>query len=78
MRDRAEPRLRPCFWYPPPMRDFETPDYEESPHLTWVTLNRSEVMNASDTVIQRQLRDLRTARRLRPCQREQASRVALR
>jgi len=40
------------------MPDFETLAYEESDHVAWVTLNRPEVMNAFNTTMQRELRDL--------------------
>ena len=36
----------------------ETLDYEEADGVAWVTLNRPEVMNAFNTTMQRELRDL--------------------
>jgi enoyl-CoA hydratase/carnithine racemase len=38
--------------------DFETLAYEESEGVAWVTLNRPEVLNSFNTVMQRELRDL--------------------
>src|SRR5277367_6692859 len=40
------------------MPSFETIAYEESGGVAWVTLNRPEVMNAFNTVMQKELRDL--------------------
>jgi enoyl-CoA hydratase/carnithine racemase len=40
------------------MPEFETLLYEESEGVAWVTLNRPDVLNAFDTVMQRELRDL--------------------
>lgn len=40
------------------MPDFETLAYEESEGVAWVTLNRPDVMNAFNTVMQKELRDL--------------------
>jgi enoyl-CoA hydratase/carnithine racemase len=40
------------------MPEFETLDYEESDGVAWVTLDRPEVLNAFNTVMQRELRDL--------------------
>ncbi len=40
------------------MPDFETLAYEESDGVAWVTLNRPDVMNAFNTVMQKELRDL--------------------
>ncbi|HAM01034.1 MAG TPA: enoyl-CoA hydratase [Acidimicrobiaceae bacterium] len=40
------------------MPEFETLLYEEADGVAWVTLNRPEVMNAFNTVMQRELRDL--------------------
>src|SRR5580700_4509998 len=40
------------------MPSFETLTYKESDGVAWVTLNRPEVMNAFNTVMQRELRDL--------------------
>jgi enoyl-CoA hydratase/carnithine racemase len=40
------------------MPDLETLLYEESDGVAWVTLNRPEALNAFDTVMQRELRDL--------------------
>ncbi len=40
------------------MPEFETLGYEESGGVAWVTLNRPEVMNAFNTVMQRELRTL--------------------
>ena len=40
------------------MPDFETLAYEESDGVAWVTLDRPEVMNAFNTVMQKELRDL--------------------
>jgi enoyl-CoA hydratase/carnithine racemase len=40
------------------MAQYETLGYEESDGVAWVTLNRPEVMNAFDTVMQRELRGL--------------------
>jgi enoyl-CoA hydratase/carnithine racemase len=40
------------------MPQFDTLLYEETDHVAWVTLNRPEVMNAFNTVMQRELRDL--------------------
>ncbi|MGH9029699.1 MAG: enoyl-CoA hydratase/isomerase family protein [Acidimicrobiales bacterium] len=40
------------------MPEFETLAYEESDGVAWVTLNRPDVMNAFNTVMQRELRDL--------------------
>jgi enoyl-CoA hydratase/carnithine racemase len=40
------------------MPEFETLGYEEAEGVAWVTLNRPEVMNAFNTVMQRELRDL--------------------
>ena len=40
------------------MPDLETLLYDESDGVAWVTLNRPEALNAFDTVMQRELRDL--------------------
>jgi enoyl-CoA hydratase/carnithine racemase len=40
------------------MPDFETLAYEESDGVAWVTLNRPDVLNSFNTVMQRELRDL--------------------
>jgi enoyl-CoA hydratase/carnithine racemase len=40
------------------MPDFETLAYEESDGVAWVTLNRPEVLNSFNTVMQRELRHL--------------------
>ncbi len=40
------------------MPDFETLAYKESEGVAWVTLNRPDVMNAFNTVMQKELRDL--------------------
>ncbi len=40
------------------MPDFETLVYEESDGVAWVTLNRPDVLNSFNTVMQRELRDL--------------------
>ena len=40
------------------MPEFETLVYEESGGVAWVTLNRPDVLNAFNTVMQRELRDL--------------------
>ena len=40
------------------MPEFETLGYEESDGVAWVTLNRPDVMNAFNTTMQRELRDL--------------------
>ena len=40
------------------MPEFETLAYEESGGVAWVTLNRPDVLNAFNTVMQRELRDL--------------------
>ena len=40
------------------MPEFETLGYEESEGVAWVTLNRPDVMNAFNTTMQRELRDV--------------------
>ena len=40
------------------MPEFETLGYEESGGVAWVTLNRPDVLNAFNTTMQRELRDL--------------------
>jgi enoyl-CoA hydratase/carnithine racemase len=40
------------------MPEFETLAYEESDGVAWVTLNRPDVLNSFNTVMQRELRDL--------------------
>jgi enoyl-CoA hydratase/carnithine racemase len=40
------------------MPNFETLAYEESDGVAWVTLNRPDVLNSFNTVMQRELRDL--------------------
>src|SRR6202035_4817619 len=40
------------------MPEFETLGYEESGGVAWVTLNRPDVMNAFNTTMQRELRDV--------------------
>ena len=40
------------------MPRFETLGYEESGGVAWVTLNRPDVLNAFNTTMQRELRDL--------------------
>jgi enoyl-CoA hydratase/carnithine racemase len=40
------------------MPDFETLLYDESDGVAWVTLNRPEALNAFDTTMQRELREL--------------------
>ena len=43
---------------PEAMPEFETLGYEESEGVAWVTLNRPDVLNAFNTVMQRELRSL--------------------
>ena len=44
--------------YPPTMSDYETVDFRTENGVAWVRLNRPEKLNAFDTRMQRELRDI--------------------